>query len=297
MSSKFPVVAAVLAGVLWGTVGIYIRFLSAEFSVFSQVAIRTLLAAAIILAIAIITGKVGELSVKGKDFLPFLLFGLVFNGIQFYFFNESIIRTKVGNTLFIFYTMPVFTTILAFLFLRERLDAKRIAALGLSLVGTFLLFSPGAGGNPVGNLFALLSAFFYALYAIYGRNLRRYSAMCRTFWSFLLTGALFAALTAAAGQMPARISLPSAGLFFLSSLTICATFYLFNYALQHLPASTTSILLLSEPMSAAIFAFLLLGEYLAPLAILGFLLISGAIVVDSLPGRKDRKKGGSAKNL
>jgi len=276
--SNFPTIAAVAAGILWGTVGVYIRFLS-DIPVIPMIGIRFLLAGAILVAIAALFGRINELGIARKDYFPIAVFSAI-NGLSTILFTEGVLRVPLGNALFLFYTAPFFTIILARIFSGEEVTRGKIYSLALALAGAFLLFAPGTGGSLYGNLLCIGAAVLYSIYTIQSRGLRKYPSLARTVWPFLIPGIFLIIASVFQGSLKSP-SPGEWGIFVLFSLTISLTFFLFNWALKYLSAGRTSILLLSEPLAAAILGFLFFSEKPSGLAPIGFALISGAILVDA----------------
>ena len=102
------------------------------------------------------------------------------NGIVYLLsFVQGIAQTTAGNVALILATMPVWTGLLSYLFLHERL--RRITWWGLliTLTGTVIVTVPGGGevslGRQyfVGNLFILLSALAWAASTVVSRGILR----------------------------------------------------------------------------------------------------------------------------
>jgi len=81
------------------------------------------------------------------------------------------------------FTMPVWTAILAALFLGERLNRGRLAQLALGLVGVAIILRPGLGAFHPASLVMVLGSMFYAGNMIFTKRLSSTdSALAVTFW-------------------------------------------------------------------------------------------------------------------
>jgi drug/metabolite transporter (DMT)-like permease len=81
------------------------------------------------------------------------------------------------------FTMPVWTAILAWLFLRERFTGPRLVMLGLGLVGVLIILRPGTGGFHPAALAMILGSLCYASSFIFTKRLSSTdSALAVLFW-------------------------------------------------------------------------------------------------------------------
>ena len=145
------------------------------------------------------------------------------------------------------------------------------------LVETSARLSPGAlGGDALG----VVTAMFYAWYILAVKQLRdrgvgtlRLMAITTT-----LTASLLLPVALASGdQMLPVTPLGWWKLVGLALVSHAAGQGLIAYALAHLPAAFSSVSLLFQPVMAAVFAWVLLGEPLAPLQIAGGLVVLAGI--------------------
>jgi drug/metabolite transporter (DMT)-like permease len=159
--------------------------------------------------------------------------------------------------------------VLASVFLGERLDAARVAALAVASVGLALTIGGGTG-TPLGIALALGAALIYAVYIVVGtRLLRDLDALAASSLICAAAAASFAVLAtvnAAAGGW-----LPVVGLALVSTALAIAAFFA---GLRRLGATLTSVISTLEPVVSVVLAASVLGERIGALQALG-----GAIVV------------------
>jgi drug/metabolite transporter (DMT)-like permease len=120
----------------------------------------------------------------------------------------------------------------------------------------------------------------YALYTLFGRAaVARAGPLASVFWSFL-----FAALALAVVQEPVGPLLRDmASVPLLIALGIVPTllpYVLFLRALRSLPASTASMLACSEPLFAAVLAWIVLGDRMTGMQAIGmaFIVVASALL-------------------
>ena len=99
---------------------------------------------------------------KKKDWLKLVLIGLIGGSIPFVLFFRGLQLTSGAGASLIHKTMFVFVTVLAVIFLKEKLNKKVIIATTSLLLGTYLLLRPSLSFS-LGDLFVLTATLFWAL--------------------------------------------------------------------------------------------------------------------------------------
>jgi drug/metabolite transporter (DMT)-like permease len=171
-------------------------------------------------------------------------------------------------------------TLAAWIVWRDRPSAVFAAGLATALVGVALLVRSSVAFSAsalLGDALGVVTAAFYAGYILAVKSLRDRGA--RTLHLMAATTTLTAvflfpmALASGEPLLPASASgwMKLLGLAWISH---CAGQGLIAYSLAHLPATFSSVSLLFQPVMAALFAWLLLAEPLAPLQLAG-----GAVVL------------------
>lgn len=212
-----------------------------------------------------------------------LIPGLLFAG-DLFFWHLAIQYTSVANSTLLSNFAPVIVTIGAWLVLGERITKAFLVALLVSICGAMMLVGSSfqLGGDYVfGDLLALTTACFYGAYMIAVAKLRgSHGTQELMLWSSLVSAL---ALLPAAWLMGEGLVPPSlhgwAVLFGLAWISHALGQGLIAYALGHLPASFSSLVVLVQPVAAAFFGWLWLGEGLAPLQIAGGVVVLAGILL------------------
>jgi drug/metabolite transporter (DMT)-like permease len=199
------------------------------------------------------------------------------------FWHASVMRTSIANSTLLANLAVIFVTLGAWIFLRERPRGVFFAGLGAALVGVALLVHTSLAFSPTGlagDALALVTAMFYASYLLAVKGLRdrgettlHLMAVTTTITAFFL----FPAALASGEQMLPASAFGWWMLVGLALISHAAGQGLIAYALAHLPAAFSSVSLLFQPVMAALFAWLLLGEGLVPLQVLGALVVLAGI--------------------
>ena len=201
-------------------------------------------------------------------------------------FHISLTGTKVANATFIGNVAPILTVVGGALFFRERPSSRAWLALGLALVGAWVMAGmAGPARVGYGDAFALSAAIAYAAYLLIIKQLRlRLDAATATLWS----AAVSAILLAGAAWLHGETMIPSSAfgwmiVALLGFVTHATGQGLTSVAMGRAPVSLIALVLLAQPPFSALIAWLVLGEAMTPLQIAGGGLILVAVVL-SRPG-------------
>lgn len=206
-----------------------------------------------------------------------LLAGLFFAG-DLSAWHVSIGYTSVANSTLEANFAPIFVTLGAWLLFRQKVSRLFLVALCVTLGGGALLIGPNFGGNDkalLGDALGVLTAVFYAAYflalksATGSASTARIMAVTTTVTALAL---LPYALASAAVFLPQSAN----GWLVLTGLALIphvAGQSLIAYGFAHLPASFSSVSLLLQPVLAAVYAWVLLGEGMGPLQMAGGLIV------------------------
>ncbi len=284
------------AATLWGTTGVATQAIydlsstNALSVAFSRLAIAALV---LLLLCWRLLGR-RAWRVKGRDALLMLCMGSMQATSQYCYFAAIPECGITIATLIAICVAPVIVVLFATLFLREPITLKILLALVCALVGTALLTGTPSGKEAfssllVGVLLSLISATAYAIVILIGRTLSsRYHSLQINATSFC-SGSLILLGCSMATRLV--LSYPVGSwllLLYMGCIPTALAYVLFQVGMRSTPATLTSILTFCEPLTAAILAWLLFGERLSLLGILGALLLLGTIgllaLAESMPG-------------
>jgi drug/metabolite transporter (DMT)-like permease len=155
-----------LRGVLWmggavlsfSTMAVAARELLAHMGPFQILFVRSVVMMAIVLVIV----AQAKDAVTATRRLPLHVFRNVIHFGGQYCWVFAIGALPLATVFAIEFTMPVWTAVLAFIFLGERLTRPRVVMLVLGLTGVVIILRPGFGIFHLGALVALAASFLYA---------------------------------------------------------------------------------------------------------------------------------------
>ncbi len=271
-----------LAGTtIWSTTAIFIRMLTATYQLPPLVVAfwRDLFAsAALAIAFAIVAPALLRCERRHLRFL--LAYGLllaVFNAL----WTASVALNGAAVATVLAYSSPAYTAVAAWRLFGERLDAPRLVAVALSLIGCVLVagaYDPTAWqGNLAGIVVGLLGGVAFAGYGLMGKAAarRQINSWTALLYIFALAAGLLLLFNLAAAQLSDPWRQPSAELLALgtslpgwSILLVLALgptiggYGLYMLSLTYLPASVANLIATLEPSLTAALAYLFLGEML-----------------------------------
>jgi drug/metabolite transporter (DMT)-like permease len=198
------------------------------------------------------------------------------------FWHLSILNTTVANATFLATMAPVWVVLGSGLFIGETVGRSVVYGLVLCVAGAAALVGTSYRVAPEhldGDLYGIATSFFFGAYFLAVRKARRQSRSGRIlFLSSLITAViLFVVATLFEDRiLPATIG-SVAALLALALVSHTGGQGFLTYALGHLPAAFSSLVIFIEAIAAALFAFLLLGEPVSALQAGGGVLILAGI--------------------
>lgn len=202
----------------------------------------------------------------------------------------ALTMTEATSTGWLIGVTPIWSAMIAAIFLRERFSALKIAGLATGFAGALLVvtrgdFSAAVFGRPstTGDLMILLSTVNWAVYSVLGHRTIRTLGPRRATSGAMLFGASMLApfFVAQRGwrELPALSQTGWIALLFLA-IGCSALGYLFWYgALETVEVSRVAALLYLEPLVTFAAAAALLGERVSAIVIAGGLLVLVGVVI------------------
>lgn len=274
----------ILAAVMWGTVGVVTKALYqiADTNALSIGFFRLALASPVLVAACWRVLGARTLRIPRRDLAFMMLIGMAMALYQVCYF-AAIARVGVAIAVLItLCTAPVMVAVLSALLLRERLSRLMLLALGTALAGTVMLVwvgpERGAPSQTIGVLLALGSALGYTIVALCSRALAgRYHPLQPITVGFVAGALMLLPFALATGLAVHYSPAGWALLLHLGLVPTALAYVLFVAGIRHTTATVASIATLIEPLTSTGLAWLLFGERLGPLGLLGALLLLGAI--------------------
>ncbi len=199
--------------------------------------------------------------------------------------------TTAANTIFLQYTAPIYIVLLAYWFLRERPERADWITMGVIFVGLFFFFGDELSfDGTIGNLLALLSGVTLAGMTVAMRAQKDGSPAETIMLSHLIAGIIGMPSLVRETFTPQSLGIIA----FLGIFQIGLAFVLYSIAIKHVPAMESTLILTLEPILNPIWVFLILGESPGQHALIGGIIVVGAVTARALAGAGIGRKHNAA---
>lgn len=275
-----------IAGILWGTVGLFGKiFFSYDFDPKLVVFCR-LFVGFIIMFIFILF--------KDKKLLKFDKKGLKYTALIGFFsqalFNllyfETIKRTTIATAVILLYTAPIFLIIMGRIFYREVLTPIKISALTLCIMGCFLTVTGGSldtlNINSIGVLMGIGAGFTYALVTIISKAIiNDYHPFTIILYSFLFGWIFLVPFSNPLNLFYVKYSLPVvASIVGLGLIpTVLAYIFYITGLTYGVEASKAGIICSLEIVVSVILSYLFFSEVILGVKLLGIIMALGSVFI------------------
>lgn len=267
--------------------------------------IRTIGCALLLLVFLALT-KPASLRVRRAEIPFLLLFGVLAYALTPFLFFLSVELLPVAIAALLAFLAPVLVALWLRFVKREPVGRGIWVALAL-VVGGLLLVSQVWSGmtlDPLGVFYGLLTAAALAAYLLLGEEgARRRDVMSLAFWGFAIATVFWSILapwwnfpwdlmgTTTSMLDGAITGIPVWSLIVLMVVVSVVPFVLVLMSLQRIGAQRGGILGTTEPVWAALIAFVLLGEVISPVQGLGGLIVLAGVIVAELASQRAHRDG------
>lgn len=282
------------AGILWGSMGIFVRGLDAyDFTSMEIVALR-MMGALLFLGCGVFLYDRKLLIIKWKDIWCFLGTGI----ISVVFFNfcyfSTIKMTSLSVAATMLYTAPAIVTVFGIFLFHESFHLLKLVSLLLAFGGCVCVTGILAQSQPLsaaGILLGLGSGFGYAMYSVFGHYAleKGYHSLTINVYTFLFGSIGVMPFIRVSDIVRKAAAHPScAGLILgLIVLNTIAAYLTYTIGLSHMEAGKASILASVEPVAATMIGFFLYKEKPDMMTWIGVALVLASVsLVSMIPERR-----------
>jgi drug/metabolite transporter (DMT)-like permease len=224
--------------------------------------------------------------IKLQDWAIFVLSSMLGTSAIF-LWASSLTQTSVANSNLLHNVTPIFAVLGGWLFLGQSFDYKFLLGMLLAIIGVFII-SFGDFHSAVNSLYgdslALLSAVFYALNYLVREKLRsKFSASTILLWTSLLSGCFTFLITLTTETQ----LFPNSWQTWLAVICLAVLCQIIGqglliHNLKQFSSAFVTLLMLTEPLLTALFAFIIFAEKLSPLNWVAFIVVLIGIYIAKL---------------
>jgi len=214
----------------------------------------------------------------------------IFLALHFAFWISSLDYTSISSSVLFTNLQVIFVLLFSIFFLREKLSYTVMGGIFLALAGSLLIAHGDLrSGKLLGDMLALASGLFVAIYFIIGRRMRaRIGALDYTFIVSAIASMVLLPVCLVGRLSLSGYPLLDWGLFILLALGPgLAGHGILNWALKYVKAPIVAVSILGESVGATILAYLFFREVLQWYQIAGGLLILIGIYIAAANEHRD----------
>ena len=256
--------------------------------------LRTLIGSVFLAVLFLLTKEKLTIKKHPRD-LVFIVVSGIAMGTSWMFLYEAYQQIGVSLSSLLYYCGPVIVMILSPLIFKEKLTLPKIIGFVIVLAGVFLVNGKAAisGGNSWGLFCGGMSALMYFMMVTFNKQSKNITGMEN---SLIQTAVSFLTVAVFVGfKQHFVMSIPAEDWIWILILGLVNTglgCYLYFSPLAKLPVQTVAVCGYLEPLSAVVFAALILGETMTLFQILGAMGIIGGAMIGELLGKKKSNLSG-----
>lgn len=268
-----------IAAFLWSTAGIWVRYLTLD--IWTIQCGRAFFGA---LSLFIYVAWVDRDNIiRPFATIPFAGFVIVpINTIGMMAYMQALNWTTVANVMIVYTTLPFVVALLGWLWIRERVAMRTMFASAIALSGVmFMVGGSYQAGNVKGDLASFVMVLSFAALVILARRHPKMSMAAHS----ILSGILCAAVAWPLSDFSQVTIRDLILLAVLGSITIGVANVLYMRGVARIPAAEAGLIGLLDTVIAPLWVFMIFSERPADGAIIGGLIVLGAVIYQILGER------------
>lgn len=294
MLKKIVPIFPILAGILWGGTGIFIRK-STELSMNNITIVSSkAVTASVIMFVSIFLYNKSLIKIHLKDIFIFISAALIgMLGVNI-FFNESVSFLSLSLAAVLLSLSPIFVLLLSYFLYKEKITLKKLISIILAFVGCILVSNILKSEIKIslwGVISGLLAAFSYALYSIISKKamLKGYHSLTITLYAFIFIAIITAPL--ADWNLIIDLIKKDNNIFIFiilhSLLVLILPYVFYTVSLNYMDTGKASILASCEPIAASVFGIIFFNEIPNIFSVVGIILTITALTLLSINTNKN----------
>ena len=284
----------ILASFCFAFPAVFMKFLIKEMSPTTALTVRFFLAAVLFPLIVLVMHKKHIWKITLKDAKHFALLAFVLFGSTIALFY-SFLYIPANMAMLIFITYPIVDSILAWLFLREKITTYDWIAILLTLVGGYVIYGNNLTIHILGYALALTGTVLFAAFLVLSRKYSKHHTKDfhkRTAWLFVFTFLFFA--VAEMFESPAEILHISLHgwlwLVLLATISTVVPYVCLSYGSGLLKSSVVSLIVIFGHISSVGLVSIIFHEYMTLNMYIGGALILFAFLITTIAEWESEEK-------
>lgn len=288
-SHPVAIIEGLLVAIIWASSFVFVKMALAYMGPFTIAGLRYFLGFLILLPFVVPRLRALR-GLPPRLWIRLIIIGIVAYTIANGAFYLSLRYLPAVTLSFVLSLGPLIVLFAGVVWLQEIPARLQVIGVVISLVGGILFFSPGLrGGEPLGMAIAAIGMISFVAFGILAREVardRHIDALSRTAIPLAVGGVSLLLIAIPLEGLPTLTLNGWAIVLWLALVNTSLAYVLYHHSLQELTALEMNVLLNLCPLGAALLAWLLLGETLTAVQILGIIVvIFGVTVVQQMRPR------------
>ena len=270
---------------LFGTIGLFVRAIPLPSSMIALV--RAMIGTAFLLLVLLLRHEKPDLSAIRRNIKTLAVSGTAM-GFNWILLFEAYRYTTVAVATLCYYFSAIFVIIASPFVLKEKLTPVKAVCSAVALAGMVLVSGvlDGAAGtfSPVGVALGLGAAVLYATVVLLNKRLESISSFDRTISQLGVAAVVLLPYVLLTVNL-SGISIDPFGLLMLLTVAVLHTgvaYAMYFSSLQSLKAQTVALFSYLDPVVALLLSVFVLREPMSPAAVIGAVLVLGAMLASEL---------------
>ena len=285
----------VLAGVFWGSVGVFVRTLT-DFGMDNYTVLGSRMAVAVVILFFVILFRDKSLfRIRIRDLGLFLGSGACGLVALNYCYNEAINQLTLSLAAVLLSLSPIFVMIMSAFLFHERITLKKLGCTALAIAGCVLVsgvLQSGGVWNLRGVFLGVCSAFCYGVYSVISKEAmqRGYDTFTILFYSILTAVIILIPLVEWNVFRDFLQVAPVKNSLFMILHALCNSilpYFFYTWSINRIEVGKVSIITAGgEPSAAMMFGLIFFGEWPSLLSFGGMVLTIFALSILCAPEKK-----------
>ena len=275
-----------LSGMLWGCMGVFVRVLNKQGIASMDIVFLRAIVTAVAMVIFLFIFHRRMLKIHWKDFWCFLGTGIASITFFNFCYFKAIMMTSLSVAAVLLYTAPAIVMILSYILFREAFTVRKVIAIVMTFFGCMLvtgMLGQQQAITTTGLLDGLGAGLGYAFYSIFSRYAleKGYHSLTITCYTFIVTTVVSVFFTNVSKVSMVVFSSPLYVMLTVALGLICtvAPYLLYTLGLQEVDNSHAAIIASIEPVTATVLGFVVFGEDITVVKMMGMILVLGGMAV------------------
>ena len=275
-----------LSGMLWGCMGVFVRVLNKQGIASMDIVFLRAIVTAVAMVIFLFIFQRRMLKIHWKDFWCFLGNGIASITFFNFCYFKAIMMTSLSVAAVLLYTAPAIVMILSYILFYEAFTVRKVIAIVMTFFGCMLvtgMLGQQQAITTTGLLYGLGAGLGYAFYSIFSRYAleKGYHSLTITCYTFIVTTVVSVFFTNVSKVSMVVFSSPLYVMLTVALGLICtvAPYLLYTLGLQEVDNSHAAIIASIEPVTATVLGFVVFGEDITVVKMMGMILVLGGMAV------------------